>query len=628
MNSNMRHFHFIKALLKAGALSLLVLTSGLRADQKNLHQVQDLDYGVSLFHFYQQNYFSAITDLLVADHYQRIKSEDKNPYLLLGGLYLSYHLHNKSSEVLQGLLDDEETNISNEIRDRAWYLLAKDYFRNNLFSDAKKALLKISDTLNQEDEEEKLYLLNTVYLKEQDVNKAKEVLDEFSDESIWKVYAKYNTASFLVQTEEGADEGHRLFDEISSIQSENPEKLIIQDKASLALGYLSLKNEDSEAALEYFNNIRIDGTETNKALLGLGWARYREKEFAKAIIPWMSLASKTASELTVQEALISIPYAFEKMRIDEQAMLQYELAIHSYKYQLSETLQLHKFIKSPDFIKQLSAGNLGNESMPVESVIKKINPLMTTYLLSLMTSDEFQEAVSTYQQVKHLKYRLDHWKSGVPALQMILQEKRKTYKNKLAKTMGDSNLGKVETLSKRKDKLERELGEIESKEAFLELVTDDEVVQLELLKDNNKRLKALRGSGEDITEQENKQRLLNGLLMWKIKTEYPIRIWAAKKELIQLSRAVADMKKSMISLKSSWTSAPQDFSQFDRRIANKEKQIQNLSKKVQKAVVRQEKHLRSMTLHALKLHRNQIKLYHDRALFAKARLYDSLMAVK
>lgn len=628
MNSNMRHFKIIKSLIKAGLLSLLVFTSVLRADQNNLHQVEDLDYGVSLFHFYQQNYFSAITDLLVADHYQRINTDNKNPKLLLGGLYLSYHLHNKSSEILQGLLDDEESQISTAIRDRARYLLAKDYYRNKLYTEAKQALLKISDSLNKEDEEERLYLLNTVYLKEKDVEKAKEVLEEFSDESMWKIYAQYNTASFLSQTEEGAEEGHELFDEISSIQTQDPEKQIIQDKASLALGYLSLKNEDSEQALNYFNNIRIDGTETNKALLGLGWARYREKEFAKAIIPWMSLASKTASELTVQEALISIPYAFEKMRIDEQAMLQYELAIHSYKYQLSETLQLHKFIKSPEFIKQLSPGSLGNEFMPVESVIKKINPLMTTYLLSLMTSDDFQEAVDTYQQVKHLKYRLDHWKNGVPALKMILKEKRKTYKNKLAKTMDDSNLDKVATLSRRRDKLEAELRQIENKEASLELVTQDEVEKLKLLKDNSNRLNALRGSGEDIAEQKNKQRLLNGLLMWKIKTEYPARIWAARKELIQLNRAVADMNKSMRSLKSSWTGAPQDFSQFDRRIANKGKKIRDLNAKVEKAVARQEKYLRSMTLQALKLHRNQIKLYHDRALFAKARLYDSLMAVK
>jgi len=32
-----------------------------------------------------------------------------------------------------------------------------------------------------------------------------------------------------------------------------------------------------------------------------------------------------------------------------------------------------------------------------------------------------------------------------------------------------------------------------------------------------------------------------------------------------------------------------------------------------------------MALEELRLHRNQIKLYHDRALYAKARLYDSLM---
>ena len=622
----MRQFQLLNALLIAGSLLVLSGATALHADQKNLHQVKDLDYGVSLYHFYQQNYFSAITDLLVSDHYKRIKSKDKNPQLLLGGLYLSYGLHNKSSEVFKNLLEDEDVNVSEAIKDRAWYLLGKDYYRNGLYEDAKQAFIKIKDTLNEDDEEERLYFLNNIFLKEKDIKSAQDILDDFPDGSIWRLYAQYNTASLLIQTENATEQGHELFDEIAVQESQNTEELILQDKASLALGYVALKNENSDEAIDYFNNIRIDGTETNKALLGLGWAKYREENYAEAIIPWMSLASKAASELTVQEALISIPYAFEKMRIDEQALIQYELAIESYKYQLSETLQLRDFIKSAEFIRQLNPGSLGNESTPLVSVVKEINPLMTRYLLSLMTSDDFQLAISTYQQVKHLKYRLDHWNSGVPALRMILREKRKTYKNKLSRTMNDSSLDKVSKLIKRRNKLANELAVIEKKEAALKLASPDEVEALKLLKDNERRLRALQGSGEDVSEQTNKHRLLNGLMQWKIKTDYPVRIWGAKKELIQLDRAVSDMKKSMLSLKSAWSGAPADFSQFDRRIENKEKQIQSLNKKVKDAVVRQEKHLRTMALHALKLHRNQIKLYHDRALFAKARLYDSMMA--
>lgn len=626
MYNKMRSLHIIKNLLTAGVFLLFAFASLSRADEQNIHQVKDLDYGVSLFHFYQQNYFSAITDLMVGEHYQRLNSGDKNPQLLLGGLYLSYDLKNKSSDVFKELLDDESLNVSLPIKDRAWYLLGKNFYHNALYEDAKSAFLKVQDTLNAKDEEERFYFLSNIYLREKNVVEAKKVLDEFPDDSIWKMYAQFNTASLLIQSEDETDLGHEIFDDLATIETQNPERLILQDKASLALGYVALKNEDSEQAKKYFNNVRIDGTETNKALLGLGWARYREKEYAEAIIPWMSLASKSASDLTVQEALISIPYAFEKMRIDEQALLQYELAIQSYKYQLSETQQLYTFINSPEYLHQLSPGSLGNESTPTDAVIKEIDPLMTRYLLPLLTSSDFQEAISTYQQVNHLKYRLDHWVNGVPALRMILKEKRKTYKNKLSETMDPSNFNRVASLLKSRDRLAAELKQINNKQAALKFASEDELEKLKLINDNGRRIKALKGSSEEISEQRNKHRLIKGLMLWELKTEYPVRLWAAQKELNQLDKAVADMKKSMVSLKSSWSAAPSDFSQFDRRIANKEKQIQGLNNKVSQAISRQEKHLRTMGLHALKLHRNQLKLYHDRALFAKARLYDSLMA--
>ena len=81
----------------------------------------------------------------------------------------------------------------------------------------------------------------------------------------------------------------------------------------------------------------------------------------------------------------------------------------------------------------------------------------------------------------------------------------------------------------------------------------------------------------------------------------------------------------MESLETAWKSAPFEFAKFNARIENKESQINSLKKRIDRAITEQESKLRVMALEQLRLHRNQIKLYHDRALYAKARLYDSLM---
>jgi len=58
-------------IAKLFSVLLIAVNAGIAsADQSDLRQVNDLAYGVSLFNFYQENYFSSITDLLVAEHNQ------------------------------------------------------------------------------------------------------------------------------------------------------------------------------------------------------------------------------------------------------------------------------------------------------------------------------------------------------------------------------------------------------------------------------------------------------------------------------------------------------------------------------------------------------------------------------
>ncbi len=621
--------HPIKLFFIVSISFVCAYGSGVSADSKTTHQVQDLAYGVSLYNFFQQKYFSAITELLVAEHYQRITSEDNNPSLLLGGLYLSYDLHKQSSDVFRKILQDKELEIPVAVTDQAHFLLGKNHFYDDSYAEAEKQFISIKDGLKLDSDEEKLFLMNSIFLRNEDFVQAKKTLDYFSDDSVWKDYAMFNTASRLIQRTEknNVELGFDLMKELASSNSQHAEKLILRDKANLALAYVSLRDGASKLSIEYFNKIRLKGIETNKALLGVGWAHYREGEFQEAVIPWMHLASsQTESDLAVQEAFISIPYAFEKMGLRDQALHHYGLAIDSYKFQLNETLQLVGFIKSSKFIEQLNPGSLGKEITSAVNVIKSLDPLLTQYLLPFLSSNEFQFEAKSYLEILHLKYMLDHWDNNIPALQMILKEKRKVYKGKLSKTMDDESLNKVKLLTKRRDHLLEKLKQIEESQDAMKLASAEEVEKIQLLKNSEKRFKLLKNSNEEgLSESKEKYRLLKGRLSWEIETDYPVRIWAVKRQVQQLNSVVSDMNNSMVSLESAWKTAPFEFANFNARIENKDTQIKSLKKRVNLAISEQENKLRVMALEQLRLHRNQIKLYHDRALYSKARLYDSLM---
>jgi len=609
-----------------GLILLSIASMIVCADDKNLHKVEDLAYGVSIYNFNQGKYFSSITNLLVAEKNKQISNDKQNPQLLLGGLYLSYGMYSKSSDVFERLLENGDLNVSEEVKDRAWYLSGKNFYENGMLDEAKKSLIKVKDSLKAGNEEERLYWLNTIFLKKQDVVSAVDILYKMQDTSIWRYYSVFNTATYLIKAGTYASYARQLLLDLSSIVVTNDEEKLLVDKANLALAYVSLKNEKQAEAVQHFLKIRTGGDVTSEALLGLGWAQYRDEDYDNSITSWMHLvASQNKSDLVVQEALISIPYAYEKKKDNDQALFQYGHAIEGYKTQINETQKLVNFINSDEFIEQISPANIGDEAPPIYNGIQNLNPLMYRYLSKLISSERFQFSVQAYQQAKYLRYKLNRWQDSIPALQMMLNEKRSTYKNKLVKTLDDDSLDKVEDLVKRRNKLLAKVMSIENGQLFNELATAKESEYIEILSTVESGLKKGLSDSVESEELKFKYRLLNGLLKWRLETDYPTRLWKVKKQAKSLDEAVESLQGRLASLKKTFKSAPKDFTQFDARIENKEAEIIQLKSRVAAEMVKQENHLRQTALNALEGHRNQIRLYHDRALFAKARLYDAMM---
>jgi len=598
------------------------------ASDNKTHEVKDLDYGVSLYNFYQDKYFSAITSLLVAEHYQRMRSGSLYPELMLGGLYLAYGLNDKSAAKLNNLIKDKELSITAEVQANAWYLLGKNYYLNGKNQQAIDALENIQAGLSEEYQEERFYLLNILSVYANNEQAAIKYLDLLADDSVWKGYARFNTASYLIRSKKDIELGYQLLEEISSQeQVTGYEQQTLKNRANLAMGLVSLQDSDSDSAARFFKDISLQSFETNKGLLGLGWSYYRNDNYAEAIKPWMSLATNQKdSDLAIQEALISIPYAFEKMHQKEHALYQYDLALDSYKFQLEETRDLMEFLKTDDFIEQLSPGGMGSEFVPVVHIVENFNPLINRYMLKLIVSKDFHRVVEEYHQARYLRYQLANWQNGLPAMKMILDEKRKTHDQKLTKIVSDDSLEKVADLKRQRDDFYRKIARIEDENNGLALMTNHEKELMGLIENVEKNINILGSMNEEVDLLMNKKRLVYGLLKWRLETEFPERLWLVKKEFGMLDKAINEMARSVQSLKETWSSAPDYFSSFDKRIRHKAEKIEVLKTQAENSVAYYENKLRNMFVNNLKDYRNQLKLYHDRALYSKARLYDSLMA--
>src|SRR3990172_4356608 len=145
-------------------------------------EIKDPHYGAVLFHFYQQQYFSAITNQLTSQQFQRIPHHGDEAELLLGGMYLSYGLHSQAGEIFQRLID---AGAPPPVRDRAWFYLAKIRYQRGYLNEAEDAISRIRDALPGELEEERQLLQAQLLMERQDYREAARVLARMRGESAW-----------------------------------------------------------------------------------------------------------------------------------------------------------------------------------------------------------------------------------------------------------------------------------------------------------------------------------------------------------------------------------------------------------------------------------------------------------
>lgn len=587
--------------------------------------IYDLRYGETIFNFFQQKYFSAITNLMVAEVRDPIKIQGEDPHLLLGGLYLAYGMHNESSRLFQALLNDQTLP---QTHDRAWYYIAKLRYLKGFVPEAEQALTKIKDTLPAEREAERLHLLANVYMSQKNYPKAIEVLKNFSGDSEWEAYAKFNLGVALVKTGELA-EGTDLLDDVGDM---NPFRIshelnALRDKANLALGFAYMRSNRPVEAQDYFQRIRLQGPLSNKALLGLGWSFTNQEQYPKALNAWLELQTRKALDTTVQESLIAVPFTIEKMDKSRLAMQYYQHAIEAYTAEINRLEDVMLAVQRGELIQAMRPANLDDEtSLPLNS-FGLPKSVTAPYLNQMMATNLFQEAYKNYQSLLHLQYVLNKWRDQFPSYELMLSERRKAYYNKLPEVASDSRLTDITRMYQQRDDLAKEVKRIEADNDGFALVTEDEE-DLVLTLNNVKNRLARLAQTQDVSEEKEKYQLLHSVLYFRLQSEFIPRLWSVKNNLRELDRGLEKTRQSKRSLVKAANEAPKFFEGYDQKIDWSKKRIANLLTRLASAISQQEAHIQTLAMAGLIKRRQALENYHVRARFGIARLYDTLIIEK
>jgi len=617
----------LRRLGVAAALAVAVGGAASAADKPD-GLVKDPHYGDTLFHFYQDHYFTSVTSLMVSQHFNRVAKHADEAEVLRGGLLLSYGMHKEAGEIFALLI---EKGAAPPVRDRAWFFLAKIRYQRGFYAEADDALGRIEKNLPPDLEEERVLLKANVAMARGDYATAVTVLNSMADpaKEISKgstsasLYARYNLGVALVRSGNPAG-GSALLDQLGKAPTPpqaTEEFRSLRDKANVALGFTALQDNRPEAAGPYLERVRLNGSQSNKALLGFGWASASLKDHKKALVPWTELSQRDTSDSAVLEASIALPYAFGQLGAYGQALERYTAAIGVYERENTGLDESIIAIRAGKLVDGLLERNPGEEMGWFWSIRELPQMPHGGHLTQVLSQHEFQEAFKNYRDLQFLTRNLHQWKDSLAVFGDVLDNRRKAYADRLPQFLAKARDTGLNELSLRGATLATELQVAEVQGDGSVFADAKERELLDRLDGVQANLKAL-GDSPETTAARERQRLVAGALTWQLTQSYPARLYEAKRALQTLDAGISEAKQREAGLAQAQRDEPARFDQFALRIVELDKRIQALIPLVAALSKEQQGALQELAVAELMRQKDRLAAYSTQARFAVAQLYD------
>jgi hypothetical protein len=584
--------------------------------------VKDLHWGEALFYFYQDDYLQSLVRLGAAQDFNRVTHHPVEAELLKGGLYLSLGQHEEAGRIFKPLLND---NVPLDVRNRAWFYLAKVWYQRNYLEQSANALASIRGALpgSLEPERHLLEAQVLMYLERyDDALRALERWQPAGDRSdVWSAYARFNVGVALVRTGRVADAA-QLLDAVGQIKAPTEELASLRDKANLALGYAWLQGNKPNEAKAVLQRVRLAGPQSNKALLGVGWADSSEQRFTKALVPWLELRDRNLLDAAVQESYLAIPYAYAQLDATKQAADHYMLAVNAFNEESQRIDQSIASIRSGRLLDALMENDTGDNVGWYWQLQNLPDAPETRYLYHLLASHQFQEGLKNYRDLKLMQRNLAAWELSVTAFDDMVDTRRQAFQQRTPMLQQVLDRVDPDTLDARQRDLELRVAAIERDSDVAALATAREREQWNKVLHIEQVLGRADPNDPLVQEMRDKARLLRGRLFWDFTSSYKARLWKARKELRELNVAATEARRRWVLVERAREEYPARTEQFAGRVDNLQPRIAKLSGRLASAAEAQNQYLAQIAIRELEAQKQRLAEYSLQARFALASIYD------
>jgi len=591
------------------------------ADRKLPSTAQDLQYGETLYYYFQDDWFNSIVRLQIAQEQKRLPNHGDEADLLLGGLDLSYGLRDEAGRIFDGMLTDAHTDI--QTRNRAWFYLAKISFQRGDMINALQALTRIDGDMTPATRVETAQLHSLLLLQLGQNDAAIKVLQAAKNENSWSPYLAYNLGVAYIrngQLERGAKE----LDTLGVMSGRSEEIYLLRDKANLALGYSYLQEGELKHSRESLERVRLEGPLSNKALLGAGWANADADEYGRALIPWIELGKRDVTDPAVQEALLAMPYAMTRMNLHGRAVQQYNEAIGTLFVEKDKLIESIEAIRNGELLKILQEQDLRSGSGWLQELTMETQSPALRYQVALMAAHEFQEAVKNYRDLLVLRNNLQTWADNIDAYDDMLSACQHRFDNNRPAAERALHSDARDRLEKQHRQLRARLAQIESTADFAGLADSKENDQLDKIRNIKEKLATLQINSDTDTLRERLARV-EGALYWQLSSNYRPRLWQAKRQLAAVAGLLDESAQELHSMNSARIATPAGFGLFKQRIDTNRNTIQTLLKRTGSLYLAQGELIEQLASAELEQQKKRIDTYIVQARFSLAQTFDNAL---
>ena len=536
--------------------------------------IKALHYGDTLFNFFQEKHFTAITSLMTSQHFERLAPHGDEAEVLRGGLLLSYGVHNEAGQIFAKLI---EKGAAPSVRDRAWFYLAKIRYQRGFNADAETALARIEGRLPAALAEERGLLQAQLLMARNDFAGAATVLGAMTtDPKKASPFARFNLGVALVKSGNVAG-GSALLDEIGRTAADNEEQRSLRDRANLALGVAALQDQRSDDARRVLERVRLSSVHANKALLGFGWAAAAQKQPAQALVSWNELAARDASDPAVLEARIAVPFAHAEMGFYGESLKLYEGAVSEFDREGQRLDASIAAIRGGKLLDELLERNPADE-MGWFGTLRKL-PEATqlphaAHLAQVLAQHEFQEAFKNFRDLRFLEGNLQQWRDTLVVFRDMLAHRRAAYAAQLQPTRdgAKANAASLAELRQRRQQLGSDVAQAERAADGVALADAKQRALMARVESLQSALKT-QSTNPDIAALAERVRLTAGVLAWDLAEAFPPRRWTTQKAMADIDQQLEQAGRREAALAQAQRDEPAKFEAFGKRIEALAKQL-------------------------------------------------------